>query len=431
MIDWPTRTLGELVDEGGGFIRTGPFGSQLHQSDYVDDPNGVPVVMPKDMTHGRVDCSTIARIDRDTADRLSHHLLEEGDIVLSRRGDVGRSAWIGPEDVPVLCGTGSIRVHPGMPTAVHSEYLRYFFRSRLAIDYLEGQAVGATMPNLNAGIVTGMPVPIIPLTLQMIAAETLRSIDDLIENNRRRVEVLEEMARATYREWFVHFRYPGHEDVPLVDSPVGPIPDGWEVGVLGDLAELDRRNIQPSKCPTEAFDHYSIPAFDDGQRPAIDLGATIKSGKYLLSSPAVLVSKLNPRIDRVWLAAPVNERRSVTSTEFLILRPRKRSSLEHLYLLTRSTEFRDALTALSGGTSGSHQRAKPSDFLDLPDLMPPAGLIDQLVIAVGGQLQLIRTLRWQSVELGALRDLLLPRLVTGQIDVSHLDLDALTEAATA
>lgn len=431
MTTWPSKSLGEIVAEGGGFIRTGPFGSQLHQSDYIDDPDGIPVVMPKDMAAGRVDCSTIARIDQETADRLSQHLLEENDIALSRRGDVGRSAWIGPDDLPVLCGTGSIRVHPGAPTSVRSDYLRYFFRSRLAVEYLEGQAVGATMPNLNAGIVTGMPVPILPLRLQETAAETLRAIDDLIDNNRRRVEVLEEMARAIYREWFVHFRYPGHEGIPLVDSPLGPIPDGWAIGTLSDLAGIARPNVRPDRTPDESFDHYSIPAFDDGQLPATELGVRIKSGKYLLDTPAVLVSKLNPRIDRVWYAEPAADRRSVTSTEFLILRPTELSNLDHLYLLARDPVFRDLLRGLSGGTSGSHQRAKPADFLRLPVVLPPAGAVERLSTAVHAQLQLARRLRVDSRHLAGFRDLLLPKLVTGQIDVSHLDLDELAEVASA
>lgn len=235
MSEWPTTTLGEICREGGGFIRTGPFGSQLHRSDYVDDPIGIPVVMPKNMARGRIDTSSIARIDGATAQRLQQHLLSADDIVLSRRGDVGRTAWVFEDDLPAFCGTGAIRVHFGNSQTVRPAYLRFLFRTRLASDYLEANAVGATMPNLNSGIVERMPVPVPPISTQDSVVGVLEACDDLIENNRRRVVILEEMARTTYREWFVNFRYPGHEDVPLVDSELGPIPEGWTTKRLADL----------------------------------------------------------------------------------------------------------------------------------------------------------------------------------------------------
>ncbi|MCA1702930.1 MAG: restriction endonuclease subunit S, partial [Actinobacteria bacterium] len=295
---------------------------------------------------------------------------------------------------------------------------------------LVASAQGAAQQNLSQASIREFTLRVPGVGVQRRIAKVLGEIDDLFENSWWRVKVLEEMARAIYREWFVRFRYPGHADVPLVDSPLGPIPEGWSVGLLADLATLDRPNTQPAKSPEQMFDHFSIPAFDDGQRPARDAGVAIRSGKYLLSSPAVLVSKLNPRIDRVWFVEPTADHRSVGSTEFLILRPTTRSSLEHLYLLARDAGFREQLTALSAGTSGSHQRAKPVDFLNLPAVIPPRALVDRLDAAVSAQLRLARQLRRASHRLADLRDLLLPKLVTGQIDVPHRDLDALLEGST-
>jgi type I restriction enzyme S subunit len=162
MTQWRKATFGQVCEEGGGFIRTGPFGAQLHQHDYVDDPDGIPVVMPKDMSDGRIDKSTIARVDRETADRLAEHLLEPGDVVLARRGDVGRTAWVSEDDVPALCGTGSMRIHPG-GGAIDPRYLRYVMRSAEVSEFLHGHAVGATMPNLNSDIVSRLPVSVPPL----------------------------------------------------------------------------------------------------------------------------------------------------------------------------------------------------------------------------------------------------------------------------
>src|SRR3972149_4155709 len=107
---WTTRTLGDICDEVGGTIRTGPFGSQLHQSDY--EPGGVPVVMPKDIVGGRISTDGIATIGDETAERLAAHKLHVGDIAYGRRGDIGRRARITARESGWICGTGCLRSSP-------------------------------------------------------------------------------------------------------------------------------------------------------------------------------------------------------------------------------------------------------------------------------------------------------------------------------
>jgi type I restriction enzyme, S subunit len=228
MSTWVEKPLGEIADLAGGMVRTGPFGAQLHQHDYVTD-GAVAVVMPKDMAGGKVRFDSIARIDQTVADGLREHRLHPGDIVLARRGDVGRAAWVDVTDGPLLCGTGSMRIHlPGgdvLPRFVH-----YYLQTNAAIGWLQGQAVGATMPNLNGAIVRALPVVYPDMVTQAAIVGTLDSIEHLIENNRRRIELLEQMAQAVYREWFVRLRYPGYEFDEAVDLPLGRRPAGCRVG---------------------------------------------------------------------------------------------------------------------------------------------------------------------------------------------------------
>lgn len=282
----------------------------------------------------------------------------------------------------------------------------------------------AAVPGVNRNHLHVLPVAIPEVPTQSRIAAILRAIDDLIEKNRRRIALLEQMAQAIYREWFVHFRYPGHEDDELVDSPLGPIPAGWDAPRLAEIADLSRQNVQPSQSPDTHFEHFSIPNFDAVQLPAWELGDTIRSGKYVVTERSVLVSKLNPRIQRVWLAEPNTEGRSIASTEFLVLRP-KAWPVEFLYLAVSSSAFQDELIGLSGGTSTSHQRAKPSDFMALSVVEPPPGLIDTASELIVPMVRGANALRRESAVAGRLREALLPKLVTGAIDVSHLDLDAL------
>lgn len=273
------ETLGEICDRVDGVIRTGPFGSQLHASDYV--PNGIPVIMPKNIADGRVSTEDIARVRPEDAVRLSQHVLQEGDIVYARRGDIGRHALITKREEGWLCGTGCLRVKLG-DQVIYPEYLHYYLNQQPVIAWIANQAVGATMPNLNTDILRSIPVRYPPRSHQHKIASILSAYDDLIENNLRRISILEEMARAIYREWFVEFRYPGHEDVSMVDSELGLIPEEWIVAELRTVATLIRNSSSPAKNPNTRYAHYSIPAFDAAQMPVMELGRDIRSTKYII-----------------------------------------------------------------------------------------------------------------------------------------------------
>jgi type I restriction enzyme S subunit len=251
---WYESTLGQVCDEVNGLIQTGPFGSQLHQSDYTE--HGVPVVMPKDIVGGRISSETVARVSVDHVDRLSRHKLNSGDIIYGRRGDIGRQALIRSDQAGWMCGTGCLRISLGEST-LDPLFLHYYLSQDEVISWIANQAVGATMPNLNTAILRSVPVRFPDLPIQRRIAGILSAYDDLIENNQRRIKILEEMARRLYREWFVHFRFPGHEDCRFVESPQGEIPEGWEVKMLGDIVEdiVDYRGKTPTKlvpCPASS-----------------------------------------------------------------------------------------------------------------------------------------------------------------------------------
>jgi type I restriction enzyme, S subunit len=233
---WKEKSLGELCDEGEGVIKTGPFGSQLHQSDYSEE--GTPVVMPKDIIGGRVSPATVARVADEHVERLSQHQLEVGDIVYGRRGDIGRCALVTQQEQGWLCGTGCLRLKLGA-AKVEPTFLFYFLNHPLTIKWIYNQAVGATMPNLNTGILRSIPISYPDKPIQRRIASILSAYDDLIENNTRRIAVLEEMARRLYEEWFVHFRFPGHEDAEFrEDEDFGRIPERWERKTLYDVSEV-------------------------------------------------------------------------------------------------------------------------------------------------------------------------------------------------
>lgn len=192
--EWLTSTLGELCASGGGDIQTGPFGSQLHASDYVR--SGIPSVMPQNIGDNVLLEEGIARITEQDAQRLSRYLLSTGDIVYSRRGDVERRAWVRAEQDGWLCGTGCLRVRLG--ASADSRFMSYYLGHPVVRGWIVQHAVGATMPNLNTGILGAVPVTIPPRSRQLAIAEVLGALDDKIAVNDRIVSTSLALADVSY-----------------------------------------------------------------------------------------------------------------------------------------------------------------------------------------------------------------------------------------
>ncbi len=171
---WTATTLGEACEQGGGSIQTGPFGTQLHASDYVDD--GVPSIMPRDLRDNRIDTSTIARIREQDAERLKVYRVQIGDVIYSRRGDVERRSLIRHNEQGWLCGTGCLRVRFG-PSGMHPLFGALYLGTVESRAWVVRHAVGATMPNLNTSILGALPMIVPPPELQVRFAEIVAPWD--------------------------------------------------------------------------------------------------------------------------------------------------------------------------------------------------------------------------------------------------------------
>jgi type I restriction enzyme S subunit len=428
---WEFTTLGEVCQRGGGNIQTGPFGSQLHASDYVSV--GVPSIMPTNIGDNRIVEDGIVRITVDDANRLGQHRLKVGDIIYSRRGDVEKRALIREREEGWFCGTGCLKVRLG--SGVVDPVFASLFLGHPAIrEWIVRHAVGATMPNLNTTIMSAVPFALPPLPEQKAIASALGSLDDLIELNRETNEILEEMARALFKSWFVDFdpvraklegRPPAGMDAATAalfpdhfqDSELGQIPKGWEVGKVSDFASLGRVAVNPGNYPSEVFDHYSLPAFDDGRVPKAENGASIMSNKFLVDPDAVLLSKLNPHIPRVWLPDLRGNRRSVCSTEFMVARASSGASREYLFSIFTNPSFASIYGTLVSGTTGSHQRISPDSFIAMQIVAPPSQVIEAFTGMVKPMFGTIHSNIQESRDLATLRDTLLPKLLSGEVSI--------------
>lgn len=384
-LKWPTKRLGDFAEFRNGV--------NYNKSSFGEGVKVVGVSDFQDYTKPRYGELEQINPEGIVTDR---NILRDGDIVFVRsngnRELIGRSLFIEkpPEEVTHSAFTIRLRFNS---REVHPKFYAYCFRTSLIRQGLTASGGGTNISNLNQDILNALEVPFPPLPVQRRIAGVLSAYDELIENNEQRIRILEEMARALYREWFVR----SHD----------------REGRFGDLATIDRNGVNPFEFPSEQFEHFSIPAFDDGRQPAIEAGETIFSGKYFIDGSCVLLSKLNPRIPRIWLPVPSGKHRAITSTEFLVLKPKPGATREFLYTKCCSSEFASQFASLAIGTSTSHQRVKPENLLALPSSVPDRKAIERFTKLVSPMLTLSQQLRARIQILRRTRDLLLPRLLMG------------------
>ena len=421
---WERTTLGTACEYGGGSIQTGPFGSQLHASDYR--PVGIPSIMPRNLGDNRVILDGIARISDRDANRLRRYLVRRGDIVYSRRGDVEKRALIGSREDGWLCGTGCLRVRLGKKGA-DPQYASYYIGHPSVREWIVRHAHGATMPNLNTAILSACPFIIPPLSEQRTIAHILTTFDDKIELNRRTNETLEAMARALFKSWFVDFdpvraKMEGRDTAlpkhiadlfpdRLVESELGEIPEGWEKGVFSDVAQQERRSVLPRKIahgtPYMALEHMPSKCIALSAWGSNSSG--LASNKFAFKRGEILFGKLRPYFHKVGVA-PVN---GVCSTEIVVIAPRVRQWFGFVLGHVSSTAF---IHYTDAGSTGTKMPRTSWKYMErYPVVLPPDPVVATFTEMLKPAINRIINQIHESRVLAALRDTLLPKLVSGEL----------------
>ena len=231
MNKWNPLCIGELIDAGKADLQTGPFGTQLNAGEYIE--HGIPVVNVRNIGFGKLIDAKLEYLSDSTADRLNVHRLEKDDLVFCRKGAVERHLLVPQSVEGWIQGSDCMRLRLKSKD-VSARYLSYYFSTAGHKDWMEAQcSFGSTMSSLNQGVIRRINISLPPLPVQRKIAAILSAYDDLIENNTRRIALLEKMAEEVYREWFVRLRFPGHERVPVHQG----VPEGWELKPVGELLE--------------------------------------------------------------------------------------------------------------------------------------------------------------------------------------------------
>jgi len=426
---WRSHTIGSLCDTGVAALQTGPFGSQLHASDYVDD--GIPVVPTEAIHNRRIDHSVLPRVSPAKAQELERHRLVRGDILFARRGvqATGHIGFVREAEDGFLCGTGAIRLRIKSDDGyVNPNFLSHVLANPASVEWFKFHAIGATMPNLNEGIIRSFPLEIPPPAEQLAIAHILGTLDDKIELDRRMNETLEAMAKALFKSWFVDFdpvcakaegRDPGlPEDVAelfpshLVDSELGEIPAGWEVGRLGEVADRVLEKVQ------DQTDWQDEPLIDLGRMPQRSialhdwgLGAELTTSVTRFKVKDTLFGAIRPYFHKVG-TAPVD---GVTNVSVFVVRARRETDGPFVLMLASTDDVVDYATRVAKGTK--MPVVSWPDFASYPLCVPPS----EVRMAFGQvATPIVDRILGSVIEtqlLAALRDTLLPELVSGELRV--------------
>lgn len=434
--DWTILTVDDIKAAEPSSCVAGPFGSSISSKYFVEE--GIPVIrggnLTDDLTSFVPSGFVFVSPERATAYKAQH--VHAGDLVFTCWGTIGQVGLI-PEQGPFpeyIISNKQLKLRPDYSRA-DSRFLYYYFASPPMIEHIRGRAVGSAVPGINLGILKSLPLILPPLPIQEKIVAILSAYDDLIANNDRRIRVLDAMAQRIYREWFIDFRYPGYEDVPLVDSKLGPIPKGWSADKVGDHADVVRGRSYRSADLAEdggiPFINLKCIARDGGFRPdgIKQYAGQFRNGhKAQVGDIVMAVTDMTQERRIVARAARIPDiigESGVFSMDLVKIIP-KNVPCEYLFGLFRYSNFSDHVKGYANGANVLHLH--PDRITDYRSVFPSSEIASRYSEIVAPFDRLSDLLLAANERLRAVRDLLLPRLVSGVIDVSHIDLH-LPEAA--
>lgn len=337
-------------------------------------------------------------------------LPQKFDVLLTTEAPLGELAVL--RDAERIALAQRIILLRAKPGHVDPLFLFYALQSDFGQGELKARASGTTVLGIKQSELRQVRIPFFPLLVQRRIAGILSAYDELIENNQRRIRILEAMARALYREWFVHFRFPGHEKFPRVASPLGDIPKGWEVRKLSAVAEVNRAQITARNAPNEL--HYiDISSVSPGQIDAITTYAFAYApgrARRAVQHGDVLWSCVRPnRRSHALVMYPQAD--TIASTGFAVLTA-KTVPFTFLYAATTTDDFVGYLTNNASGAAYPAVTAVTFEKAEL--LVPPPALLRRFGEVTIAMAEHAHILHRQITSLRRTRDLLLPRLLSGQ-----------------
>ena len=383
---------------------------------------GYPSIRTPNVGRGRLILEDVNRVSEESYQEWTRRAIpRDGDLILAREAPVGNVAII-PDNLKVCLGQRTVLIRPDTDQVIPS-YLVYLLLGDEIQGKFQAYASGATVPHLNLGDIRKLGLPKLPpLPTQRRIAAILSAYDDLIENNTRRIALLEQMAQLLYREWFVHFRFPGHEDVAMVESELGEIPAGWNLVSIGDRFEVELGGTPARKEP-EYWQNGDIPWITSGkvnelrildESEFITLSGLANSSTKIMPVRTTVLAITGATLGQVSLL----EIEACANQSVVGVYDQDGLYTEYLYL-----KFCEIIESVIANASGSAQQHINKGIVSKTEiLIPNEQIANDFNKLIRPFFDTIVNLMQKNDVLRRTRDLLLPRLISGEVDVSNLDI---------
>jgi len=406
-MDWKTSKLDDVLISiiGGGTP------SKSRPEYWHGD---IPWASVKDMADDKFRLSaTKDYITQEGLDNSATNLIPKGTVITATRMGLGR-CFINQVDMSINQDLKALIPND----KINNDFLLWLVVSKSS--ELENLGTGTTVKGIRLEDLRSLEFLLPPLPTQQKIASILSAYDDLIENNNRRISILEEMAQKLYREWFVKFRFPGHEDVKMVDSELGEIPEGWEVVSVSNAMDINPRTTlaREGDKPYIGMSYLS-------ENSMVIKGNEYRSGNSgtKFKNSDTLFARITPSLEngKTGYVQFLDDENPIGfgSTEFIVLRS-KTLTPEYVYCLARSENFRaNAIKSMTGATG--RQRVQNSCFDNYFFAQPSEDALKQFTNIVRPMFELINSLHRKNLNLRQQRDLLLPKLISGKLNISKME----------
>jgi type I restriction enzyme S subunit len=418
--DWTIASIGDFCIVGDG-----AHGSLERVN------SGILYLTSKNFKNGMLDLSKVEYIDLETYSKYfrsnSKALTQPkvDDILFSIIGTIGHPYLVKPQDIFGI--SSSVAILRPDAERIYSKYLFYWILGRVFQSALYGIKGGVAQGYISLEMIRSLPLYCPPPDIQRKIADILSAYDDLIENNTRRIQDFEESVQSLYREWFVEFRFPGYEDVPLVESELGMIPQGWEVVKLGKVCEY----ITSGGTPSTTIDEYW-----NGDIPWLSSGET--RNRFIITTENTIsnagVDSSSTRCVRAFITVMASAGQGKTRGQVSLLTfpsyinqsilaiSANNALVSDIFILFNLAGRYDELRSISDGASSRGSLTKRI-LEDLNVLLANENLLIGFDKFAQTMIDQIVNLLWQNQKLREARDILLPRLVSGELDISDLDIN--------
>jgi type I restriction enzyme S subunit len=418
LIDWPIVRLLELAANKKNATVGGPFGSNLVSSDYVTA--GVPVVrgvnLPK---NSRFCCKKLVFVSESKADSLKSNLAIPGDLVFTQRGTLGQVGII-PSDTKYtrfVISQSQMKLSVD-PDKADAEYLYYYFSLNSTINYIENHALQSGVPHINLGILRKIEIITPPIIIQKKIAAVLKGYDDLIENNKHRIDILENMAKEIYHEWFVRFRFPGYQKSQFEKG----IPIGWEEKRIDSLGK-----VTTGKTPATSNETFYGGEIHFVKTPDMHGNMFINNTEERLtedglnSQPSQIIPKNSISVSCIGTGGVVSitTQKSSTNQQINSVTLTKREDLEWAYFTFKALKQTILAFGATGATMTNLSKGK---FAGIKPIVPPEDLRVAFHEMVSPMFNEIKSLMRANDNLAETKNALLPRLISGKLSVEDLDI---------